>query len=208
MLRQINQEGKILTITKQSQSIFEEESPKFEKELEFLIGQGFSIKDIRKVGYMTVTEYKPILKEIDIPFALVDKPCKKGGHFIKTRYGHCPMCDSSKISYMKRFRESGYVYLAFSKIGDFFKIGQAKEINKRQNSLQYEKYGGVDDWELLYYVESSKSGTVENLIHKELSSFKITSNYFVGDYTKTAKELFRCEEVNIRKAFEKIANSY
>lgn len=47
-------------------------------------------------------EYRKICKEKDIPFAFNTTPCKKDGHQIRTRSGHCLVCDPEKLS---RYRE-------------------------------------------------------------------------------------------------------
>lgn len=46
-------------------------------------------------------EYVLICKEKDIPFSYNTSPCKKGGHQIRTRHGHCLVCNPE---YLLRYR--------------------------------------------------------------------------------------------------------
>ena len=78
-----------------------------------------------------------------------DAACKKGGHTLRTKAGHCIQCDTSKIAYQFRHSASGYVYLAYSTNSGLTKVGFTKNHPQdRTELLRREKYARASDWDI------------------------------------------------------------
>jgi len=119
--------------------------------------------------------------------------CKKRGHDLRNRHGHCVICNPSSIERMARYHQHGSVYIAVPEGGKergLIKIGMTTSaVSKRQVSLNIEKYAGFENWKIRYYVEVDDVGAIENAVHQALKDKKETRRYSKG----IANELFRVE---------------
>lgn len=125
------------------------------------------------------------------------RPCMNGGHRIKTRSGHCVVCNPANMTFQKRYNGSGALYVARSK--NCTKVGVVDDISNldhREYCLNmYEGYGGVADWKIVAWAQLGKNvGRSENKIHNALSNYSIRGsfyNYGEGNY-REAQEMFSC----------------
>jgi hypothetical protein len=169
-----------------------------EEELNFLEKHGFDANDVLDGRYLSKAEIKT---RSDKSFYVGKKGCNKKGHRLRTRSGgHCVQCDTSKISYQKRFTAKEYVYLAASKKRGWIKVGTTKDINDREATLNKDRYASVDDWKILLYFISEKSGRVEREIQRKLGSYASAQSFHKGGKKRDTREVFTCSFATAYKA--------
>ena len=125
---------------------------------------------------------------------LVNKPCSKGGHYFQTRSGHCPQCDSAKIAFQERHRARQTIYLAGSLEGSCKKVGVTKDILDRHKQMNGQRYGGYQDWAILFTVVTNDAGRVESAVLARLKEFMIHVTYFKDNKMQVAQEMFRASK--------------
>ena len=124
-------------------------------------------------------------------------------HNFKTNAGHCPQCNTAVIAFSLREYLTGFIYLAGSKKGELIKIGLTNEIAGRIKTLNSaeSKYGGYEDWEILFHVKADSAGKVERMIQEKLKKYEDSRQYEKSGNLQSAKELFRCSFKTAKSAF-------
>lgn len=150
---------------------------------------------------LPINQIKREMLFVDALFAYNTTPCEKGRHTIRDRNGHCIQCRTANIAFQKRSHKSGYIYIAGSIEGQLIKIGSTNSIEKRENSLKKSKYAGCQDWEILFYIFSNRSGLFEFLTICKLSKYITKKQYFKEGKPIIATEIFYC---NFKKAYDAI----
>jgi len=163
-------------------------------EIIFLEKHGVNIDELINAKSLGAL-YKRILREGNAYLAINTSPCKKYGHKIRNRHGHCVQCNTAYFSHRKRKNVQGYLYMAYSKIKKIYKVGACEEIANREKSLNKQKYGCADDWEILFNVRLDACYTVENLIHNELIENRISGFRLSGSY-EDARELYSFNDID------------
>ena len=133
------------------------------------------------------------MKDLGVGFAVGTTPCKKGGHTLRTRKGHCIQCQTSNISYYNRHRTAGYVYIARSPSAKRVKVGMTTDLAERGRQLNIYKYGGADDWRIVATVWTDRAGEVESRTQGALKGKSVSANYTKAGDVITCYELFDCE---------------
>jgi hypothetical protein len=110
---------------------------------------------------------------------------------LRTRSGHCAQCDTRTLAYQGRHHSPGYVYIAGSLSAKLLKIGTAIDIEQRKSNLRHQAYGGIHDWEMLFYAKVDNGGKVEGDALRLLRSFKITRTYEKDGSLQDASELLQ-----------------
>ncbi len=140
------------------------------------------------------------MKEQGKLFAYNATPCKKKGHRIRTRAGHCIQCDTARIAFMLRMTSYGFVYIAGTLRGQLIKIGATASKNDRAKSLNRTGYASYNDWEVLYTARCVESGAVEIKVHRLLQPYRAGGTYFHDNHNQSAMEIFRCSYRKSRDA--------
>lgn len=143
------------------------------------------------------------MKAAGAMFAVNTTPCSASKHRIRTRAGHCAMCDTAKIGYMKRHEASGIVYLATSKKGHLVKVGMTERLAERVEQLNSYRYGGQSDWVLKKHKRCERAGYHESQIHKILASWRHDCEYYKDGTWQSCYEVFACSEAVAIDAFDK-----
>lgn len=133
--------------------------------------------------------------------------CKKEGHSLRTKSGHCIECDTSKIAYQLRSCAKGYVYLAYSPTTKLIKVGYSgAHPQDRGAFLKNEAYGNIQDWDIkkIAFVEKD-AGKTEFSIHSKLEEFQKTIKYEKnkGQHVE-CREIFKCDLAHALLVFESI----
>jgi|SRR5690606_15732182 len=167
----------------------------------FISDHQISEKILVNANGKTVNSIKYWMKENEIFFVYNTTPCKNG-HNIRSRSGHCIVCDVTRIAFVKRSFKNGHLYLFGSKSKQFIKLGMTTEnIEDRLQKLNSRGVGGVNDWVVLLSFKVDNTNLHEFNLHKILSPYQVKKSY----YQETeSKEIFRC---SYSKILEKI-NSY
>lgn len=130
--------------------------------------------------------------------------CKKGGHQIRTRAGHCAVCDPSKLAFSRRAYETGHVYLLHSKLCDLYKVGFTTNMSTRLPNLLSQAYGETNDWRVVRKSQAiPNAGKVEQAIQEKLQEFRAEGLYaWRAGKAQESRECFRCSKEVALGAFE------
>ncbi len=170
-----------------------------QKEIDFFIHHKIAPSDLFDCCGRTVIHLKNEMKSSGRIIGYNSTSCQKKGHRIKTRSGHCPMCDPSKIEFIRRSEKPGYVYIAFSKTAQLYQIGFSEDYEDRAKSINYTRYGGFSDWVLELVIYSTIAGRLKLMIKSDLKPFSTASNYFHDNHIQEAFELYNCDFPEIYK---------
>ena len=157
-------------------------------ELVFIKAQGVNVDQVFDGRGIPATLRKSAAKTAGAILVL-GTPCKKHGHRLRTRSGHCVQCDTSKIAHQNRFRDSGYVYIAGSMNANVLKIGTAKDISQRERNLNGHVYGGYDDWKMLFYAKVEHGGKTEQAALAKLAKWRVPKEYEKDGKFQLAEEM-------------------
>lgn len=112
----------------------------------------------------------------------------------RTISGDCPQRDPSKVAAALREHKNGYIYIAGSKKGSLIKVGSANETKARTPTfdISSSKYGGYDDWEVLFHARTVTVGRIERQFQEKLSEYKTSYQFEKAGKLQSGGELYRC----------------
>lgn len=139
------------------------------------------------------SDYRLEMKELQKLVAYGVSPCRKKGHTLRTRAGHCAQCDPLKLVYLLRHIDAGMLYVAGSSAGKFIKVGSAVDAHKRISTLNSWKYASQNDWELISSFKCKKAGSAEYFVQKGISDFAYPTKYFREGKELDCLETFKCK---------------
>lgn len=163
-----------------------------EQQLAFLAAQGIPLSDVFDASGMRNADYQVAMREAGKNFAYGVAPCRKGGHTLRTRAGHCIECDHSKIAFQARYDAPSNIYVGGSKKGEVLKVGSSGLLPERRMLLNSYRYGGHADWQMLAWAFAPSAGRAEFEIHGRLSQFSVPGEYVQGGIRRRCYELFKC----------------
>lgn len=162
-------------------------------EKNFIVQQGLPDELLMDAKGQSVKQIVETMKSNGKVFAYNTTPCDQFGHTIRTRAGHCVMCDTARIAFILRQVSFGTVYIAGSINRQLIKIGTTSSKLIRAESLNRTKYGSQDDWEILFSFRCLNSGTIEFETQKVLKPYMAANiNYLHEGRSQKSNELFRC----------------
>lgn len=172
-------------------------------EKDFIKNHNLPISSTFNASGMRKKDYRIAMKELNKQIAYNTSPCKKYGHKLRTRSGHCVQCDTTKFAFLERYDSQNYLYIASSKKRNFHKVGLANDIREREVTLNRSGYGGTDDWKIQDNIFCDKAGRIENNIHKKLHEYNYIFEYFRRDFKVNVQctEIFRVDYQIIKKVF-------
>ena len=174
----------------------------FPDQLEFLDKHGIPVSAVFDASDLKKSEYKFLMKELGKLVAYGVSPCKKAGHTLRTRAGHCLQCDPLKLVYLLRHINTGMVYVAGSRSGGFLKVGSAVDAQKRISTLNSWAYASQNDWCLISSFSCNKAGSVEHLVQKGVSDFACPAQYMRDGRQVECLEIYKCSYSRILQAVE------
>ncbi len=149
------------------------------------------------------------MKELEKDIALGTSPCKKAGHTLKTRAGHCIQCDPARIAFQRRHSQSGWIYVAGSLSKRLIKIGMTSDVQKRESTLRSQQYGGSSDWKVIYSAKLEKnSGQAEFEIHSILQNYFFPAAFIKSGKQISCYEIFNCNYETAKKAVDEVLTKY
>jgi hypothetical protein len=87
----------------------------------------------------------------------------------------------------------GYVYIAGSLSAEAMKIGVTGNINQQQKQLRAKRYGGLNDWVLLYYAWVDEgSGRTEHEARGKLKDYRVIRFYKKDGSRQRGREIVAC----------------
>ena len=160
---------------------------------------------------MATAAYKAEMKLLEAWVAFGVTPCSEAGHTLRTRAGHCAQCKPARLSYLIRFNQSGYVYVAESKSGSKVKVGTSQFPVCRVDQLNSYWYGGQSDWVLRFKDKVPNAGRVEAEAHAKLAAYPAVGAYWKEGGLIKSREIFSCSYrvavAAVRKAILESQNS-
>lgn len=160
-------------------------------ELAFLRRQNLTADDVFDARGKSQAYWFEAIKEAGKTVAL-GSPCKKSGHRLRSRKGHCVQCDTSKLAFAGRYDTKQYLYIAGSLHARLIKIGVCKDLLQRNKQICTERHGDARDWEIIYAVEIDRAGEIEARVLDRLGQFAIQSHYWKNGFLQQSIELRRC----------------
>lgn len=138
------------------------------------------------------------------------------GHRLKTRSGHCIVCQPANIAFQNRHSSGGVVYVAVS--GKYTKVGMID--NKRNSSMkllahrEYQLnseggYAGRTGWTLIKSWKVEKdAGRIEHEAHRLLHKYHAEEYYIYSGEIRDANEVFECSITTAIEAIKKAIELY
>jgi hypothetical protein len=165
-------------------------------EVRFLARHGYSEEDLYDGRYQSKEGRAAAAKEAGKHLVLAGVigrgNCRRMGHRLRTRAGHCIQCKPTNIAFQRREDTPGYVYIAGSLSGRVIKIGTTGDLNQRENQMRAEGYGGSKDWIVLFSVYVSKGGEFERAASSRVKGNRVYRIYFKDGIELGAVELHLC----------------
>ena len=180
-----------------------------DEQVKFLNSQSISLSQVYDASGLSKQERIAQMDRLQVPFYYGGAACQASGHTLRTKAGHCIQCDTSKIAYQLRQSADGFVYLAYAKSKRYLKVGVSKnEPSERLNTLRFEAYGGVSDWEMIKKVRLDYAGKKEFEIHSALEPFRIAASYVKSNgKIQECRELFCCDLKSALKVFDRLIST-
>lgn len=192
-------------------------------QLRFLKEQKIELKYVFNADGLSKSDYREIMQELNMIIAYNVTPCQKEGHTLRTRSGHCCQCKTARIGFQKRYDSEGIVYIAGSLIGNVVKIGFTKAVAIRSESLNRTKYAGLDDWKILFAINSKLAGKIETRANSLLRNYSFALDYnhdgnwhesyetYHAAYSKAksfVEEAYKLEKANVEIELNSLTKAY
>jgi hypothetical protein len=173
-----------------------------DQEFVFLVSQKILLSQIYDARGRGPTSFNEEAKVAGLLFGMA-KACEKGRHRLFTRKGHCIQCDTSKIAFIRRFGDAGYVYIAATPKGRLLKVGSTSDVTSRSSTLNTEGgYAGFDDWVIIAHAKIQSMGRVEFEVHKALEDLSLSMEYVRAGRKQITREVMRGDLKRIWKAYQ------
>ena len=163
-----------------------------QEQLDFLKLHNISHDQVFDASRYRQKTYRALMKEGGFIVAMGVSRCNIGHHSLRSRSGHCVMCNSASLSFQKRHHDDGDIYVMHSQTTNLVKIGTADSATERLVTLNKQAYGDVKDWELVFSIRVTNSGYAEQLIHGNLWKHNTTRYFFKNGSMVLAQEVFSC----------------
>ena len=118
--------------------------------------------------------------------------CRKEYHNLKTRKGHCAICNPKNLGFQRRYKNSAFIYVAYSKSHNLIKVGASEYPANRIDSLNAQGYGNICDWSLEYEAFYENAYCIESYIHDDLSKYKFNITFERLGSIEKSREIFSC----------------
>ena len=165
-------------------------------EVSFLVQRGCSEEDVYdgrgQAKERRAAAAKEAGKHLVLAGVIGRGDCRRKGHRLRTRAGHCIQCNPLNIVYQKREDTPGYVYIAGSLSGRVIKIGTTGDLNQRENQMRAEGYGGSKDWIILFSLYVERGGAFERGASDRVNGKRVYRPYFKDGIEQDAVELHLC----------------
>lgn len=165
-----------------------------EEQLHFFSSQNIPLSQVYDATGLPAKEWKQNMRELDMLVAINVSPCKKNGHRVRTRAGHCAQCNTHALAFLKRFMVENYIYVAVSKGSGLLKIGVTGDLVDRESALNQSGYGEISDWKITDNRYCDNAGEVEHRAHCLLSEYRVSRSYEKEGSLVDCQEIFNCSQ--------------
>ncbi|MCX2680145.1 GIY-YIG nuclease family protein [Galbibacter sp. EGI 63066] len=176
------------------------------EQINFLNEHRVHLKFVFNAKGMSKSKYRPIMKELNKYIAYNVTPCKKSGHTLRTRSGHCCQCNTAHMAFQKRNDSVGVTYIAGSLTGNVIKIGFTKAVEIRSESLNRTNYAGFNDWKVLFALKSKNAGRIETRANSLLNNYAFSLDYEHDGHWQDSHETFHCSYSKAKKFVKQVCS--
>lgn len=160
-------------------------------ELSFLEAKKIPLERTFDATGLPKPAYQAQMRANDLWVAYGTTPCRRYGHRLRTRAGHCLQCNPMNLSFQKRHNAAGMVYVAYSGAVRLVKIGVGESAHRRVALLNEEQYAGASDWSLRHVEHVQAMGSLESELHALLRFWRKPARYRKEGKWITSREVFR-----------------
>lgn len=164
-----------------------------QEESDFLSQHDIHISRVFDATGLRTKDWKQRMKDLGKMIAVGTSPCDGGGHTMRTKYGHCAICNPAALAFLRRYSETAYVYVAGSKSLRRVKVGFASDIERRMMTLNQLGYGDSSDWECIYWTHTEGAGRKEHEAQLALSVYASPTSYLRDGTWVDCLEVFACD---------------
>ena len=173
-------------------------------ERKFLIDQGIEEIWLFDASRMpSKSECKRQMQAANAAVAVGLQYCEYG-HRLTNGKGTCLQCYPGQLTFIRRWMDSGLVYLAESKSLGLIKVGTCKDAWEREFSLNMHTYAGGSDWVIKTTVQSSQAGQFEHMVTQALANWREEIEYERYGKLTYGREVFRCTYRRANAALKKL----
>jgi hypothetical protein len=131
------------------------------------------------------------------------------GFCLKTPSGNCIVCDPKYLTYDKRHKDGGTLYIAYSIKNGYIKVGSTTKIENREKALRQQSYGGFSDWVISFSTSVAESaGAIEFAMQKSIKEFIVNAEYFKDGKMQRTKEMFNYPVEKAIREFKQIIEEH
>ena len=163
-----------------------------QEQIDFLNLHNISRDKVFGATKYTQKTYRALMKEGGFIVATGVTKCNEGHHSLRSRSGHCVMCNSATLSFQKRHKNIGDLYVMHSPNTNLVKVGIADSAEERIVTVNKQAYGDVKDWRLVFWIRVTNAGYAEGRVHTLLSEYSEERYFYKGGSMVIAKEIFSC----------------
>jgi hypothetical protein len=168
----------------------------------FLESHQIPLEKVLDANGMLEDEYKNKMAAEDYWVAVGVDSCPQG-HKIKTKSGKCPVCTPSALGFSQRYRQPGWLYLAYSKAGGIVKFGYSTDVADRIKQLRGHGCGEQRDWIEVASFPAENAAELEDVIRRELKPYLVKLRYL--SKPGQSREIYKCpltKAVGVYLAYE------
>jgi hypothetical protein len=162
------------------------------EQIDFLEKMGIEDYEVFDAEGWERRDYISHMKEYDYVVAIGVSECKYG-HSMRTRSGHCAMCNNGRnLAHQMNYHSSKDIYVAYSSSKELIKIGVSEDHENRINQMNSYGYAGIYDWECVFSQWVRNSGRIESIAHESLKDYRYDLTYYRGFDIEVSREVFQC----------------
>jgi len=173
---------------------------------EFIERHGIRAEEVFDATGYCQTYYRSVMKEKGYVVAWGVSKCNQGHDSLRTRSGHCVMCNPASLSFQKRHKNVGDLYVMFSPSKKLIKVGIADSAIDRVITLNKQAYGNIKDWEIAHVVRVTNAGYAEEFIHARLFLYNEEIFFKKNGEMVLSKEIFSCSVKDAIKEINSLIN--
>lgn len=173
-------------------------------EIEFIRHHGIT-GELLLVHHLPGAFWKAEAKSRGINF-VVGNECSKG-HRLKSRTGHCIQCNPARIAYQLRNTQPGHIYVAWSEYLGLSKVGVTRDVDGREISLRNNRYGGAEDWRIVFSQYIDSAGGVERKVLTRLRQVREIREYEKESRLQQAFELFDATAEEVEETVKQVLSN-
>lgn len=178
--------------------------------LSFLSLHGLTQDQVIDGRFMSKKDIQHEAERQGASFYISSSPCRKHGHTLRTKAGHCAQCDTAKISYQLRSSSAGHVYAAACSAKGWIKFGYTKNPVERIQVLNEHQYASCSSWHLLHSTYLPRhAGRCELEIHARLADRMVQGlGYYKEGKWQACREIFSCTDKEALNIMKDITNKF